>query len=201
MNSIRWKTALYIILVITAVVSLVNWLFSDQIFTFQFVVDCIGKSVSLITLLSGLFCTRLWKCRIFQKWLVLIPNLNGLWEGGIESTWIDPKTNEKKSAIPAILIVNQSLFKTSCLIKTDESMSRSITANFVIDKENQVCKLVYTYQNDSNQTLREKSPIHYGTAALDIQERNGKILLCGNYWTDRKTNGYLSFCSQTDKNK
>ena len=67
MNSIRWKTALYIILVITAVVFLVNWLFSDQIFTFQFVVDCIGKSVSLITLLSGLFCTRLWKCRIFQK--------------------------------------------------------------------------------------------------------------------------------------
>jgi hypothetical protein len=81
-------------------------------------------------------------------------------------------------------------------------MSRSITADFVIDRENQICKLVYTYQNDSNQIMREKSPIHYGTATLDIQEKNGKILLCGDYWTDRKTTGYLSFCSQTnEKNK
>ena len=45
------------------------------------------------------------------------------------------------------LTIKQSLFKISCIIKTDESESRSKTASFSIDLDNQVEQLIYTYQN------------------------------------------------------
>ena len=202
MNAIKWKNALYLLLIIATFVSIINWIVSEKEFTIKFVMDCIAKSVTVITFISWIFCYKLWKFRFFRKWLVLIPNLNGVWTGSIESNWVNPKSNDKYPAIPATLIINQSLFKTSCLIKTNESSSLSITADFVIDNENQICKLVYTYQNDSKQTLRNISPIHYGTANIDIIENNDKILLRGSYWTDRNSSGDLFFAPQIDeKNK
>lgn len=196
MNAIRWKNALYIVLVVATLVSLVNWFLGDKQFTLKFIIDCIGKSVTAISILTGVFCGHFWKCKIFQKWLVLIPNLNGEWTGYIASDWNNPTTGEKIPAIFTTLTIKQSLFKTSCVIKTQESKSRSILSSFVIDEDNQIMQLAYTYQNEPDQNIQERSRMHFGTVVLDISIRNGGYVLEGKYWTNRKTSGQMTFSCQ-----
>lgn len=58
---------------------------------------------------------------------------------------------------------------------------------FIIDLGNQVCKLVYTYQNDSDQTIQDRSRIHYVTVMLDIKVENQSVALDGSYFAGRKT--------------
>lgn len=196
MNAVRWKNVLYIVLAVATLVSLTNWLLSDQQFTLKFIIDCIGKSVTIISILSVAFCVHFWKCKIFQKWLVLIPNLNGVWTGYIASDWINPTTGEKIPVILTTLTIKQSLFITSCVIKTQESKSRSILSSFVIDEDNQIMQLAYTYQNEPDQNIQERSRMHFGTAVLDISIQNGGYVLEGKYWTNRKTSGQMTFSCQ-----
>ena len=193
MNVIKWKNALYLILGIATIVSLLNWLFSDKIFTLQFVIDCVGKSSTAISVVIGLFCYKLWKLPIFRNWLVLIPDLQGLWKGEIKSDWINPTENVQKSPIPCDLLIYQSLFKTCCRIETKESVSMSAMTNFSIDSDSHTCKIIFTYQNDPKQTIQNRSPIHFGTTVLDYTAKENKKTLSGYYWTNRKTTGELDF--------
>lgn len=193
MNAIKWKNALYIILCLSAITSIVTWFCGEKTFTFGFIIECIGNSSTIIGVATSIFCFKLWKYKIFQGWLVLIPDLNGVWQGTVKSNWIKPETNQKIAPIDTTLFVKQSLFKISCVLKTGESKSQSIVANFVIEPENQVKRIAYIYQNDSSQEFRERSPMHYGTTSLDIIDNNGNVILVGNYWTDRKTTGTLEF--------
>ena len=192
MNSIKWKMALYIILFIVTGVSLVNWVFSNQIFTFQFIIDCIEKSVTIISILSVIFCKWIWKWKVFKNWLVVIPDLNGKWTGVLSSNWVDSTTEEKISSKITTLIIKQSLFKTSCVVKTDESTSYSILSEFWIDEDNQILRLVYTYQNEPRQNVQSRSRIHFGTAVLDINLGENEKLE-GYYWTNRNSSGEMMF--------
>ena len=130
-----------------------------------------------------------------------LKNLNGIWNGRIDSDWVNPETNEKLPTISAKLTIKQTLFKISCILETKESSSCSLIANFVIDLDNQKSQLVYTYQNDPKQTIQDRSRIHYGTAILEIQEAKKAILLKGNYWTSRNTGGYMAFSSRQKSKK
>lgn len=193
MNAIKWNRALYILLGIAATTSGICWLLGDQQFTFNFVLECIGTSVTVITAISWFFCNVAWKWSFFRKWLVLVPDLNGCWSGTLISDWIDPETKRPVPSIDATLSIKQSLFRTSCVLKTGESSSRSMSSSFIIDPDNQVCKLVYTYQNDPDTTIQYRSRIHYGTAMLDIQVKNQAVVLDGSYFAGRKTSGQMNF--------
>lgn len=193
MNAIKWNRALYILLGIAAITWGICWLLGNQKFTFDFVLECIGTSVTVITAISWFFCNVAWKWKIFSKWLVLVPDLNGCWSGKLISDWIDPATKCPVSTIDVTLSIKQSLFRTSCVLKTGESTSRSVASAFIIEPDNQVCKLVYTYQNDPDQTIQDRSRIHYGTAMLDIKAENQSFVLDGSYYTGRKTSGQMNF--------
>lgn len=193
MNAIKWNRVLYILLVIAAITSVICWFVGDQLFSLSFVADCIGTSVTVITVISCFFCNVAWKWKIFRKWLVLVPDLNGCWSGKLISDWIDPETKRPVQPIDATLSIKQSLFRTSCVLKTGESSSRSIASAFIIEPDNQVCKLVYTYQNDPDQTIQDRSRIHYGTAMLDIKAAGQSVVLDGSYFTGRKTSGQMNF--------
>ncbi len=193
MNAINWKRALYIVLVLAAIISSINWFLGDRSFTFGFVMDCIGKASTVVATIAAFFCKIAWKSKLFRNWLVLIPNINGVWNGKLQSDWVDPTTNEKSPPIDVVLTIKQSLFKTSCMLNTNESSSHSITSAFLIDPESQVCRLIYAYQNDPKQTLQNQSRIHYGTAMLDVKDNNNVISLEGNYFTGRGSSGYMSF--------
>ena len=74
-------------------------------------------------------------------------------------------------------------------MKTEESSSSSsLTATF--RKIQSVSYLVYTYQNDPQAQIQDKSPMHYGTAMLNVS--NPEILE-GNYFTGRMSRGSMKF--------
>lgn len=137
------------------------------------------------------FTKHLWKLRFFHPWLVSIPDLNGTYEGTLYSTYCDPETGEPSAPLEAILKIKQTFTSISCVMRTGEMVSRSCTGEFVIDAEQQLKRLYYTYDSNPNQTLKGKSPVHRGTCVFDIHE-NGTIELKGQYWTDRQTCGDIS---------
>jgi hypothetical protein len=146
--------------------------------------------VTIDTVLGFLFVKYLWRFWIFRGWLVPFPNLNGTYKGTIQTTWTDPVTNQRPDPIPAALIIHQSFFRISCVIRTSEMTSHSFIGDFVLDADEQVNKLAYSYVSEPNQVVIERSPCHLGTTVFEIEEKP-KIRLVGQYWTGRKTTGTI----------
>lgn len=148
--------------------------------------------VTIDTALIFLFAKFFWKWRIFYDWLVPFPNLNGTYKGKIRTTWTDPETGGRPDVIDAVLTINQSFFSISCVMRTTEMTSYSILADFILDPDNQVKKLSYTYTSNPKQVVIERSPQHLGTAVFDIDDgKKKKHRLIGEYWTARKTTGSI----------
>jgi len=198
MKAINWKWASYILLFLVAVISWINWLVGEQIFNIMFVVDSISLSVVIISLIVTIFCAKLWTLKFFMKWLVRVPNMNGIWEGTLESTWIDPQTQQKLAPIPTELIIKQTLFHISCVMKTGEMRSSSINAGFNINPENQEFQLIYTYMSIPNQNIQERSRIHYGTIIFNFDKNHDVSEISGNYWTGRNTGGIVTLKKKMD---
>ena len=192
MKNIRIKTALWILLVL-------SFLFFYAIYHIQgsqglnlnTIFQILPKVVSIDLVIYGIFVGFLWKFPIFKDWLVPFPNLNGTWKGEIRTTWTDPKTGERPGPIPAILTIKQSFLHISCVMRTVEMTSRSLTSGFVLDKENQLERLVYMSDSNPVETVRERSPQHCGTMDFEIIREGKAIKLKGGYWTGRKTTGTI----------
>lgn len=183
------------ILVAVSIVAYVLYLFFFPIMehTVASYLKPIPTIVTLNVIFSTVFIKWLWKCKFFYNWLVPFPNLNGTWKGEIKSTWINPDTNERLNAIPAILTIKQSFSSISCIIRTEELTSRSFSSDFVINNEEQILKLVYSYESTTKKVVQDRNTKHSGTASIDILFNNNKIELEGEYWTDRKTTGDIVF--------
>ncbi|WP_338762022.1 hypothetical protein WAF17_16755 [Bernardetia sp. ABR2-2B] len=139
------------------------------------------------------FVEFMWKWKIFYDWLIPIPNIQGTWKGAIHSTWVDPKTNTTPNPIPVILTIKQTLLNTSCVMRTAEMESYSFTSGFVINKENQILRLFYSYDSIPKQTVKDRSPQHFGTMMFNISiSAKGNKELTGEYWTGRKTTGVVN---------
>lgn len=162
---------------------------------------CWGMLSTLATaiFLFGIVFTKwLWKWSPLQGWLVPFPNLNGVWEGEIRSTWLAPGATEPLPPIPAILLIKQSFTKISCVIQTGEMKSFSISGEFRIASEDQLRQVVYSYASDPKPGVRDRSARHYGTAVLEILDSKPRKLT-GFYWTDRKSTGEMEFTFQNHK--
>lgn len=148
-------------------------------------------------LAGDLFCIAvfikwLWKWKLFYSWLVPFPNLNGTWEGTIQSDWTNPKTGEKTPPIPAMIGIKQSLVKISCVVRTVEMRSDSFIEGFKIDSDRQLKQLIYTYSSRPRTKMSDRSFQHDGSVVLDIIESPIRKLV-GRYWTERKTTGEMHF--------
>ena len=190
MKNIKIKTALWVLLVLSFSIFYVIYLLQGSPnFDFNTIFNILPKVVSIDLMLYGLFVSLLWKLPIFKNWLVPFPNLNGTWKGHVHTTWTDPETGERPGPIPAVLTIKQSFLYISCVMRTAEMTSRSLTSSFVLDKENQHERLVYTYDSNPIQTVKERSPQHCGTMSFNIVREQKQIKLEGEYWTGRKTTG------------
>lgn len=186
-KAVKTKPMTYIAaIIVVGVVFVMYWLGVE--ISYWFLMKCISTSVALLTVVFFVFCKWIWKWPIFKKWLVLVPNLNGIWTGTIESNWINPETGEKVPAIDATLKIKQSLFSVSCVMETSEMKSWSVAAEFILDPDNQVSQLVYTYNSTPLQHIQKRSRMHYGTVMFDIESEEMK----GNYWTGRETAGIIN---------
>jgi hypothetical protein len=121
--------------------------------------DSLGKIVSIITVIGVLFNKYLWKLKIFQRWLVHIPNLNGTWTGYIESDYINKETGKAIDPIDTKLTIKQSLLHISCVMETNEMKSYRKLSGFNIDKDNQIHQLIYVYLSEPNQKIQQRSRI------------------------------------------
>jgi hypothetical protein len=147
--------------------------------------------ITFDTLLVAIFVKYAWRWPVFTRWLVRIPVLRTTWHGTI--TPIRPVDGHAITApIAATLEIRQTLFDISCLVRTEETTSRSFTAAVFVDGKSGEQRLSYSYSADPTLRMREHNPRHDGTALMTIGTRPMPTLR-GAYWTDRLTRGDLHF--------
>lgn len=144
----------------------------------------VTTSISVTAFIAILFVAWAWKWKVFRGWLVPFPNLNGTWTGRIKYL---EEGNERTKSVS--VDIKQTFLSIVVSFRTKESTSLSFCGSFNIDEKRRVKQLIYSYQNNPNTNVREKSPLHFGTTKLDISDDNS--LLTGEYWTSRKTNGSI----------
>ncbi|CAC9603213.1 hypothetical protein [uncultured Gammaproteobacteria bacterium] len=191
MNNLNKKLYLWILIIFSIAVYLIIATFfpvSENNTLFEYL-KFISIIATLDSLLIFLFVKYFWKFKYFYNKLVPFPNLNGTWRGKIKSTWIDTDTGKNLDSIPVILTIKQSFISISCVMRTAEMTSHSFSSGFIIKNEEQILKLVYSYDSNPKATIKERSARHFGTISFNIIINNKKIELDGEYWTARKTTG------------
>lgn len=148
-------------------------------------------SLTLAVLTSSLwlFDKHLWK-----TWPVNLfckrPNLTGTWQVSLQSSYVDPRTSERVSAIKGYASVRQTFSSISLRLMTEQSDSFLIIGSFDIQNDG-VAYFYGAYQSDPNILLRSSvSEIHYGSFKYKVLG-NPPSELNGHYWTDRNTTGSI----------
>lgn len=191
MKNLNLKPSIYALLVISGIawfsIASISGLDLSEPFDFFRVLP---KVAVVVLFLVGLFVKWGWKLRIFKGWLVLLPNLNGTWQGNIKTTWKDPNTSGSPALIPAILTIRQTFLKVSCVMRTSEMTSRSNSETFKLEGDSQIKQLSYSYTSKPRTTVTDRSPLHEGSIVFDIIG-DPATKLKGQYLTGRKTTGEI----------
>ncbi len=153
--------------------------------------------VFVYVILSFIFTKWLWCLPMFQGWLIKYPNLEGTWQGNLQTTWINPETGEVPRPISLILVIKQSFNSINCVMYTQESTSYSNAAMLSEDDESGIKRISYNYTNTPDITIRGRSAIHHGATILRIVKDGKKYTLTGEYWTSRNTAGNISLKLRT----
>jgi len=155
--------------------------------------EALKRLPEVFTIYSGIhlsFTSWAWRLRIFQGWLVPLPDLQGTWAGTAQTTWSDSTTGQSTAPLPVLLVIRQSFSSVSCVLYSKESSSFSTSAQIVCEENGLPPRLIFTYSNRPRAAVRERSKTHDGAAILRIVEGSPRVLE-GDYWTDRKTTGDL----------
>jgi len=148
------------------------------------------KTIPVILILWLGFTAYAWRWGVFRGWLVPFPDLDGTWQGTIQTTWKDGN-GTTPGPIPVILTIKQSFGLVSCVMRTAEMSSWSYLADFWLDTDEQIRKLGYCYTSSPSLTVSERSQPHDGTMVLEIIGEPVEKLK-GIYWTTRKTTGEVT---------
>ena len=155
-------------------------------------------TVVMVDLLMVVFFMKWgWRWKRLQGWLVPFPDLNGTWQGHIQTNWKDTQ-GKTPGPIQVILTINQTFGRISCVMRTAEMESHSYVEGFCIDRERQIRQLCYSYTSKPKVSLRDRSTPHDGTILLKIIGKPANKLE-GEYWTQRKTMGTVTLTFLTKK--
>jgi len=142
-----------------------------------------SKSVTISLGFAFLYERYFWRYNPLES----RPKLAKVYEGELESTFDQTKRSLK-------LEIKQTLFSTYVRFNTRESQSDALSSEII--KLNGQFSLVYTYLNTPEMQFIERSPMHFGTAILNIREN---LVLDGNYFTGRKTTGHMKATATSGK--
>lgn len=108
MNNLNMKPFLYLLAGFSVIVLVVASL-AQGIDPRRFVnVLRLVPTVATADCLAYFIFTRfLWRWRVLQGWLIPFPDLNGTWQGSIQTNWKDAN-GKSPMPIPAILTIRQS---------------------------------------------------------------------------------------------
>ena len=187
-NTVKIHTQILTFLIIWAIILLVSKTYNPL--DLWSAVKQIPQAISVYALVGIVFTKWIWRWKIFQRWLIKIPDLQGTWRGELKSDWIDPATGKNVTPIPIVLVVRQTFSSISCMLMTEESISYSTTANINYISGGEDLYLTYNYTNRPKMTIRDRSAIHDGAAILKII-KTPFFSLEGEYWTSRKTRGEM----------
>lgn len=153
--------------------------------------DAFSSALTITIACRYFYIKWLWKRIPFNKFLHKTPNIEGSWRGEFTSTWKDSDNEDKNATGPIEVKVTQSdIFSIKITQKTNESISYSFGEQFDFLEDGSLY-LNFSYRNEPIATVRERSPISYGTVRYLLKENNGKMKLAGDYFTDRKTTGHI----------
>lgn len=138
-----------------------------------------GEAIGIAAIIAVLYEKFLWRLDPFEK----TPKLAKRYAGSLKSTH---DNIERK----AVLEIRQTLMSVYITLTTDESKSTSLTAS--IDEISGEMQLTYCYRNTPKSEFRQRSEMHFGTAMFLITD---PTFLKGQYYTDRKTTGDMSFAA------
>lgn len=138
-----------------------------------------GEAILITTLIMTGFNLWFWKYKWVNRLVAKTPVLHKKYTGTFHSSYDDVVRKGE-------LDINQTFLKINVTFITDESFSDSILAS--IEEIHGAERLVYTYINEPRGELRDKSPLHYGTASLRIFDDS----LQGDYYNDRKYAGSMN---------
>ena len=154
------------------------------------------RSTSLAVFFIGAFlipsANKIWR-PIWRRFpaieRAIFPDLNGTWEGTIDTTWARPDTGAAPPPIPTIIRINQSLFFTTVCSQTGESRSQSTRCYLEADRAAGIYSVRYSYANRPKAMVSRSSPRHDGFAWLELNIEADPNRLIGQYFTERRTTG------------
>ena len=179
--------SLWVVAILLVLRSLISWAEIKSMWESRLVIEfCytylgyIGEVIGATAIIMSVFNKCAWKWKVL-RWTHDLPVFKQKYDGKFVSDY-DKKTRK------ASIEIEQTFLKINVQMKTKESSSGSIVASL---KDLHGKKyLIYTYQNNPHAEIQDRSPIHYGTAMLDVS--NPKRLE-GNYFTGRKSRGSMMF--------
>lgn len=195
-RNINLKAFLYILVGFSGVVWFISAMAAGV--DMQNIVDFVRPIPNVVTadlLLIGFFTKWGWRWKRLQGWLVPFPDLNGTWEGSLQTSW-RVEQGKTPGPIPVILTIKQSFLHISCVMRTAEMESHSYVEGFCIDSDRQVRLLCYSYTSRPKVSLRDRSTPHDGTILFKILGEPANKL-DGEYWTQRKTTGTVALTFRT----
>ena len=154
-----------------------------------------GTVVTVLVLLGWVLEVRLWRWSWLHDWFVKRPDLRGTWRGELQSDWINPKTDARVSPIVCYMGVAQTLSRLQMHLMTPESESWLIAESVSSSPSAEGYQISGVYQNRPQTLLRgDRSEMHLGGLLFDTHgPANRPDTLTGEYWTDRKTKGKMTF--------
>jgi SMODS-associating 2TM, beta-strand rich effector domain len=189
------------VLVVTALAIVMAWAIDAVAEWLQGERAPLLKFISLIATVIAVgvasVASATWR-RIWRKFPVvarkIFPDLTGTWEGNLLSTWIDPSTGATHPPIPTTLWIRQSLFSVSIKLRTGESTSYS--TRYVLEPLPDAgrFRVWYSYDNQPRAEVAHKSARHEGVAWLEMDIDADPNRLTGQYYSDRRTTGDMTFC-------
>ena len=191
MKNIRRETQIWLQIISFVVIWAVVLYLTDTGFSIN--VEALKKLPEVVTLYTLLylgFAKWGWRWRVFQGWLVPFPDLEGTWEGTVQTTWQDA-SGSMMPATTVFLVIKQSYSSVSCVMHSKESISHSNAAMISEDENSGLKKLSYNYTNTPRVMVRDRSVVHDGAAILRIIN-DGARALEGEYWTNRKSTGEIN---------
>ena len=154
--------------------------------------------VSVLVLLGFAFEYILWRQPWLHGWFVERPDLRGTWRVELKSDWINPQTGEETALIVCYMGVEQTLSKLQMHLMTLESESWLIADRISPSPSGVGYQVAGVYTNKPQPHLRgDRSEMHLGGLLLDTHgAAHRPHTLTGEYWTDRKTKGQMTFTAR-----
>ena len=135
---------------------------------------------------AGLVWRSIWR-RIprLNRWV--FPDLNGVWEGSLRSTWINTETGQPVPTIPVRVTITQGIVNMSVRMGTDNMNSFSTWIELK-RLDSGIFRICYNYDHMPTPESQPDNPPHNGIAYLMV-DADTPNRLEGYYFTYRQTTG------------